>query len=547
MPKVEDSKPEGEFSKVGIGVSILLLALLCGLCWYWGFQIGATSLADPDTCWLLAVGRWIATHGALPPVDPFSWTAAAPDIHSLHYLPYQWLSTLVFFGVYKYCSAVGLLYFVSAVVLLAFLVLPLLLSRRLGNSLAAQGVRSVLAFSAASFHFPLRPELFSYLFISLLVHYLVTTITAPVTLPASSQSTDAKDRPSLIAHFLLGLVFFMLWANLHSAFVLGLIVLSLMVLFAFQKRLLACLLGALVGTLLTPFNFALYGYLPQLFFSPVNKFNQELLPLRLSELFFSSDYLPYAILQVIFVISLLALTRAVYIRKDKDKEKARVISDAAESVRPGAMFCAALVAALLFASGDLCRRMIPFAVLFSFLHFHLAWYYTFTQGEKPLWLRPLERVLKVDKFQLAALAAVILSIYYGTAASAMIFPSGIPQSTSGFQVPLKAIEYIRRHRPAGRVCNDAQYGDVLILALDERAQVFIDTRFDMYGPKLCLDYYKMANGLDDYRKLMDEYKIDWVFFPRRAPLLRRLQEDSSWKTIYSDEDALIMSRSGGSQ
>jgi hypothetical protein len=139
MPKVEDSK-------IGTVVSWLFLLGLFVLCWYWGWLIGATALTDPDSCWLLAVGRWIWAHGALPASDPFSWTAqghfpvgAGPG----PYVPYQWLASLIFYALYSGLGAKSLLFFVSLMVVVADLLLPLLLVRRLGLSSWRQMMLSV--------------------------------------------------------------------------------------------------------------------------------------------------------------------------------------------------------------------------------------------------------------------------------------------------------------------------------------------------------------------------------------------------------------------
>ncbi|MBS1992518.1 MAG: hypothetical protein JSS83_18495 [Cyanobacteria bacterium SZAS LIN-3] len=481
---------------------------------------------------MLAVGRWIESHRALPPAGAFAWTAGT--LIDVRYLPYQWLSTLVFFALFKSAGAVGLLFLVSTVVFQAFVFLPLLLSRRLGTSLIAQGVRSVLAFSAASFHFPLRPELFSYLFISFLVSYLALVLIPGVREPAGAEGQDKQPGPNkpmvrYALHALAGFLFFAIWANLHSAFALGLLVVFLLTLVcgARIRSLAAFCAGSGLGTLCTPFSFALYSYLPELFFSPVNKYNQELLPLRPGELL-SLDYLPYLILQIIFLIASIASLL---------KQK--------KSAPSASLICCAFVTAALFVSGDLCRRMIPFAVLFSFLYFQMTWLLVFGPSGSPAWLAPFERATQSVKYGATVLLVAFFAIVHGTEASALIFPLAIPQSTSGFQVPAKAVQFIKTSRPAGRLCNDAQFGDVLIFELDEKAQVFIDTRFDMYGAKFCLDYYTIANALPGWEKLLQDYKIDWIFFPRQAPLGHRLQKNAEWKMAYGDNEAIIMVRVRG--
>ncbi len=134
----------------------------------------------------------------------------------------------------------------------------------------------------------------------------------------------------------------------------------------------------------------------------------------------------------------------------------------------------------------------------------------------------------------------ILFISLGTGASANLFPATIPQTTFAFDVPEKAVEYIQATRPAGNMFNDPQFGDVLIFTQGEQARVFIDTRFDLYRPRFCHDYFIMANGLAGYQKLLQQYQIDWIFFPRRAPITSKLAKDPQWKIVYQDTAAVIM-------
>lgn len=161
----EDSRAGNwQSSKVGLSLSGIFLFVLFALCWYWGWQIAACALADPDTCWLLAVGKLILAKG-IPGSDPFSWTAKT---YAGPYIPYQWLASVSFYTLYSCFGAKSLLFFVSLIVLLSFFVLPLMAARSFGVSLLWQTILSILAISAGSFHFPLRPELFSYFLLSVL-------------------------------------------------------------------------------------------------------------------------------------------------------------------------------------------------------------------------------------------------------------------------------------------------------------------------------------------------------------------------------------------
>ena len=79
-----------------IGSRLALASLL-----FAGFLVGVwvagVALHDPDTCWLLALGREIVQTHAIPAHDPFSWTFAAQEANGQRFILYQWLSEVVFY------------------------------------------------------------------------------------------------------------------------------------------------------------------------------------------------------------------------------------------------------------------------------------------------------------------------------------------------------------------------------------------------------------------------------------------------------------------
>jgi hypothetical protein len=70
--------------------------------------------------------------------------------------------------------------------------------------------------------------------------------------------------------------------------------------------------------------------------------------------------------------------------------------------------------------------------------------------------------------------------------------------------------------------------------------VFIDTRFDVYGDKITLDYWQMANCRGPWQNLLEQYQISWVFFPLRAPIVSRLSRDGAWQALFKDDNAVIL-------
>lgn len=63
---------------------------------------------------------------------------------------------------------------------------------------------------------------------------------------------------------------------------------------------------------------------------------------------------------------------------------------------------------------------------------------------------------------------------------------------------------------------------------------FVDTRFDVYGSKIVIDSWKIESGLDGWEKLLEQYKIDWIFVPTQSMLAHKLEQAEGWKQIYKD-------------
>ena len=83
---------EGEHLKV-VPLALLVFVLTGAL----------APLADPDLPTHLAVGRWIAQHGAVPTTEPLAWTRPGAP-----YFAYSWLPQLGMYGVMSWAGPLGL-------------------------------------------------------------------------------------------------------------------------------------------------------------------------------------------------------------------------------------------------------------------------------------------------------------------------------------------------------------------------------------------------------------------------------------------------------
>jgi len=306
----------GTISRVVLGL-VLFTAFVAGA---W---VAGTAFHDPDTCWLLALGRWIFEHGAIPDIDPFSWTFVAEEAKGRHFILYQWLTELIFYLSTRTGGLLTLLMLTAVTVVTAFISLPIgYVVKREAPFLAGLLVVFV-GLMAGSFHFLCRPEIFSYLFTAIflqVLHY------------ARVAAAMENEKLFRIAFVLTPLM--VLWANLHTGFVTGISLIGGCLLGAMlghlfiresvssapgdvtgnsasgysrlkNKALIVelslALLGTTLATLITPYGLKLWAYIPDLFGSPINKYIVELRPLSAAAMR-EVTYWPYLALCLALVL-----------------------------------------------------------------------------------------------------------------------------------------------------------------------------------------------------------------------------------------------------
>ena len=159
-------------------------------------SFAAPILNDGDTFWHLGAGRWMIAHGAVPATDPFSFTFVGRP-----WVAHEWLSEVAMAAVFQaggwgalmllFGLAMGLTALAMGAWLLRWLgMLPALLAVVIGLACVAPGMLA-------------RPHL---LVLPLLAFWTVELLKA----------REAKRAPSI--WLALGML---LWANLHSSFVVG--------------------------------------------------------------------------------------------------------------------------------------------------------------------------------------------------------------------------------------------------------------------------------------------------------------------------------------
>ncbi len=180
-----------------------------------GVLVGITvtkGVQDPDFFWHVTAGQWIADHGRVPSTDPFSFTWAGQP-----WTPHEWLSELLMYWLVSGVGRTGAL-FVFGLFPAAIVISQGLMLSRQGVSLRAFALPAVLIGLVITPYVTLRPQAVSWLLLSLLIWFLL----------------ELKAEKPWRA--LLLIPFFVLWANLHGVYVIGLGVVAIYCLFTILGR-----------------------------------------------------------------------------------------------------------------------------------------------------------------------------------------------------------------------------------------------------------------------------------------------------------------------
>lgn len=547
-------------------IARVVVGFLFFFAFFMGCWIGGSALHDPDTCWLLALGKQIVESGAIPRVDPFSYTFSAlspdgtvnfdailsgakPPEHRT-FVPYQWLSEVLFYLSYKLGAGYALLLVVNCVLIMGLLAGPLMLFRSMRSPMLPAIAIVILAVVAASFHFLARPEIFSYL-----MFLIMFGLFMPIRLRfENNRRFNKRDLVLLVP--LAGQM--IVWANLHTGFISAFITLALFGVLAsveatvrarVRKSILIlpwlAFVSMLLASFINPFGTGLWSYIPDLFFSPINKYIRELSAVSFAQLTEWTFY-PY------FILGLVVLAvQFNAIRRWKANGKFPI----------GWMY--SIFAPIgVFIAGVCCLRLIPFAAIF--LLAELAW---LTKGRSRIRSSETKNPRSINERVSAILGAgawpavlVILSLFGVFMISTRVVKPTIPQGSNAFPAPFEAIEFLANNLPEGRVFNGAQVGDMMIwhlIAHEEpilvkdpftcpapkaKPKVFIDTRFDMYGHHLAGDYWEILNCRPGWQDRFDLYQFDWVFTTPKVPIMKALLKNPAWHAVYQSDDAVILVR-----
>ncbi len=493
-----DSSPRAILTVNRLTVVVLFLAL---------FAMAVRAPADTDTWWHLGAGRAIVTTGRIPFTDEFSLTARGKPWTNV-----QWLAQV---GLYQ--------------------------ARALGGDAALAALTAILVVVAFAFVYP---QMEGAPFLRAFVVVLAATATSIIWSP----------RPQMLSFALLGVTsyvvyllkwrqvnrlwvlipLFVLWANVHGGYALGLMLIGSVIAGETLNRLTGRAdapevmtwkeIGLLIGVgllcglalLVNPYTFGAWT-LPfrTVGIKALQGFIQEWASPDFHNLY------EQPVLWLLF--ALLALAGFSDRRWD---------------------WSDLIVVAVFGYSAFLARRNIaPFALVVAPI---------LSRQAQPI----LEAVLARVKLPAAArqdltpsLSGVLNWLIVILVAVAVLLRCWVelsPRMIDKAQqqtAPVRAVEWLKQNRLTGPMYNSYNWGGYLLWALPQEP-VFVDGRTDLYDDEFLREYVRVTFVRPGWQQVLDRYGVRLALTEHDSFLATLLATQPDWRLVYSDDQAVLYAREG---
>lgn len=440
---------------------------------------------DPDWWWHLRTGQLIWDTGAIPTTDSFSFTMAGRP-----WVAHEWLfDVLTYLGLGAFGYA-GLSAIMAAIVTTTF-TLHYLLLRALGAGRVLAGLLVAWSGLLSFMLITMRPQLFSYLFLSveLWVLYLYRA---------------GWRRPIWLIPALM-----VPWVNLHGAWIMGLGVLALFVAGEWlnartrrEDRHLRPAMGALaLGTLAVSLN----PQFVRIYLFPLSFIRPDSAMVKYIQEWQSPNF--HDFLGFVFGLSVLLLV-LLGLRG------------------PRFDYTLALWALAFTYLGFSAMRHLPLYALVVM---------PIVVARLPAAWRGAERPYRESRLT-GIINWLLLAVGVGVVAVVML---GNPLAQLGQRpnlrwYPVSAVDYLRANPGPGNLLNYDGWGGYLIDELYPSRRVFIDTRVDLYGRQFLEEYIAATTLKPNWRDVLDRYQIAQVLLPPDSVLVTALRADPAWRVAFEE-------------
>jgi len=487
---------------------LIFVALLASLVFT---PLSVKLLGDAGTGWHIRTGQFILETHTIPRVDPFSSQIQKP------WIAWEWLYDVIVGRLEFSAGLNGVVWFTAVATAIVFAGMFRLLIAR-GTSLPTALLLTLLAMSASTIHFLARPHLLSWWFV--LVWYWI--------LDSAESAVHDTDRRLWLLPLLM-----LIWVNVHGGFLLGFVLLgifwvgsmwtwlrlkesrieeSLEKIAAGKRARQLTLVGlaSAVGSLVNPYGWHLhahiYSYLSNRFFiDHIDEFQ-------------SPNF--HGIAQRCLLVLLLIVIAALAARGRRLRLSQILLTFFA-------------VYAALYSSRNIPVSSILLAAIAGLLIPSLG-----TKGF-------VGRMVVVDSSLrghlwpiVAIVATLIIALNGGRVGSTPLMDAHFDAR----RMPVDAVSFLEQSGLRGPVLAPDYWGGYLIYRLYPNTKVVIDDRHDFYGEAFLRSYLTMMHvepGWYDFLK----WRGSCLVLPKSAALSAILGETPEWKSVYSDDVAIVFVRS----
>jgi len=502
--------PARAYYRIDSGLALVVLLLVAI------FSLAALPPTDPDLWWHLANGRLLLQAG-WPRVDAYSFSAAG-HVWVMH----EWLADLVMYQLSRVGGLPLLVAGFAALITAAAGCLYLLL-RSTGLPSSAAAVLTLIGALAGSTTWGARPQVFNLVLFGALVGFLLR-----------------YRRGRLGAWWVIPLLW--VWANLHSAFVAGVILIGLFLLGegwaalreeGLRRRwieLAGALLAGLAVSLINP-----YGVQTLLF--PLGTLTSPLIQNNIQE-WASPDFHSMAgrLLELLLFVILLGLaTGRVRATPTEWCWALGFLFLALASQRHVPLFVLA-AAPLIGRCAHAALQAVP-----------APWPRTRTVSARHAavvarpWSPQPSRVLPAVNALLIIVVAAGMIAYR---ALPNLTPAGEAGAVAG-AFPASGTQALEALGRPLRIFNEYAYGGYLIYQLfPTGSRVFIDGRVEVYGSQLFAQYLSVAYATTEWRSVIERYDPDAIVLPSGHPIVSALESEGAWTVLHRDRVATVFLASG---
>jgi hypothetical protein len=463
-------------------------------------------VTDGDTALHTRTGDYILDHGAVPKVDPFSFTKPGE-----RWFAFQWLTGVLYALLNRWAGLKGIVLLSGAVIALTSTLLVRDMVLRGANGLVAM-LLALMASNAMSIHFHARPHLFTLLFLAA-AHYLI-----------ARDLEQRSWRVWLLAPLMV------VWVNMHSGFPVLIASLGLLTAgcgieaaaggfkdWSAVKRYGGLLAACTALTLVNPNGLELHRHISRFL---NNEWTLQHVHEYQSPVFRSEAM--YYFMAILFggMIAVRGLL--------------------------GRSQWHSVLWVLFFASGSLVSaRHVPIFIIIALPPIALELTRLLNSWAERAGRKSTAEVLREIADKATSRLAPVSAWSLGLLGASALLAGSWPVDLSGKFFPN---HLVRKHAGAiatARVFTTDQWGDYLLWVNYPRQRVFIDGRSDFFQQKIGDEYLRINDGQRGWREALDRFGVDMVLAPAETAVHGLLATEPGWELVDQDKKAALYRRKSG--